>query len=129
MCEILLSIKPEYVEKLFDGSKKYEFRRKICKNQVSRIVVYATSPIMKVIGEMEVKQTLENAPMHLWNQTQEYAGISKELFFKYFRGCAIAYGYEIGHTIRYDKAKDLSEYGITTAPQSFIYLNRRQAGK
>lgn len=124
MCDILLSIKPEYVEKLFNGSKKYEFRRKRCKSQVSKIVVYATSPIMKVVGELEVKQTLEGSPIELWKQTQEYAGISEQLFFEYFKGCTVAYGYEIRHTKRYYVAKDLAEYGITTAPQSFLYLNK-----
>lgn len=123
MCKILLSIKPQYVEKLFDGSKKYEFRRRSCKKRVSKIVIYATCPIMKVVGEMEVNRILEESPAYLWEQTQEYAGISKESFFRYFDGCAVAYGYEIGHTTRYDEAKDLLEYGVTSAPQSFIYLS------
>jgi len=30
--KILLSIKPEYAEKIFAGTKKYEFRRSIFKN-------------------------------------------------------------------------------------------------
>ena len=29
--KILLSIKPEFAEKIFSGSKKYEFRRRIFK--------------------------------------------------------------------------------------------------
>lgn len=123
MCTILLSIKPEYVEKLFAGSKKYEFRRRCCKKQVSKIVVYATCPVMKVVGEMEVNRILEGSPTRLWEQTHEYAGISKDLFFRYFVGCTVAYGYEIGRTTRYDEAKDLSEYGVTSAPQSFVYLS------
>ena len=123
MCEILLSIKPEYVEKLFAGSKKYEFRRRCCRKRVSKIVVYATCPIMKVVGEMEVNQILAESPNCLWEKTQKYAGISKDLFFRYFDNCSIAYGYEIGRVTRYNEAKDLSEYGITSAPQSFIYLS------
>ena len=29
---VLLSIKPEFAEKIFDGTKKYEFRKSIFKN-------------------------------------------------------------------------------------------------
>lgn len=123
MCKILLSIKPEYVKKLFDGSKKYEFRKRCCKKPVSKIIVYATRPIMKVVGEMEVNRILSGTPACLWEQTQGYAGISKDLFFKYFEDRTVAYGYEIGQVTRYSEARDLSEYGVTSAPQSFIYLN------
>lgn len=122
MWKILLSIKPEYVEKLFAGSKKYEFRRRCCKKQVSKIVIYATYPLMKVVGEMEVNRILKDSPICLWEKTQEYAGISKDSFFRYFHGCTVAYGYEIKCAKRYNVAKDLSEYGVTSAPQSFIYL-------
>lgn len=124
MCVILLSIKPEYVDKIFAGNKRYEFRRKGCKRQVSKIVIYATCPVRKVLGEMEIKQVLVDSPLRLWECTKQYAGIDENLFFKYFQGCSIAYGYEVKNVIRYNRARDLSEYGIAFAPQSYIYLNR-----
>lgn len=53
--KVLLSIKPEFANKIFEGSKKFEFRRSIFKNkQVKSIVVYASAPISKVIGEFEI---------------------------------------------------------------------------
>lgn len=46
--KVLLSINPEYVEKIFSGIKKYEYRRSIFKNEaVDTIVIYSTSPIKK----------------------------------------------------------------------------------
>ncbi|MCA6069746.1 MAG: hypothetical protein LE180_01275 [Endomicrobium sp.] len=37
MCKILLSIKPEYVEKIFNNIKRYEYRRILAKNNVDLI--------------------------------------------------------------------------------------------
>ena len=54
MSVILLSIKPEYCRKIFEGTKKYEFRKHLAQNDVEKIVVYSTAPEKKVIGEIEV---------------------------------------------------------------------------
>ena len=34
MCKILLSINPEHVENIFNGNKKYEYRKIKCKEKV-----------------------------------------------------------------------------------------------
>ena len=49
MCTILLSIKPEYTNRILEGSKKYEFRRSVAKRKVDRILIYSTAPEMKVV--------------------------------------------------------------------------------
>jgi len=46
MTDVLLSVKPEYAEKILDGKKKYEFRRAIFKrNDIEKIYIYSSSPI------------------------------------------------------------------------------------
>lgn len=40
MAVILLSIKPEYAEKIFAGTKKYEYRRHVASEKVEKIIVY-----------------------------------------------------------------------------------------
>lgn len=68
---VLLSIKPEFAEKIFAGTKKYEFRKSIFKNtNVKRIVVYASYPVQMVIGEFEIEEILEARPSQLWKITQ-----------------------------------------------------------
>ena len=54
MCRVLLSINPEYVEKIFSGEKEFEFRKNRCKSDVNKMVIYCTSPVMKVIGEADI---------------------------------------------------------------------------
>ena len=38
MSKILMSIKPEYVDKIFSGEKKYEYRKRLCKKKIDTII-------------------------------------------------------------------------------------------
>ena len=123
MATILLSIKPEYVERIFNGSKKYEFRKHLPQQKVDKIIVYSTDPVQRIVGEVEVLGTLSMIPSPLWEFTKKFAGISRVKYRAYFEGCAIAYAFQLGLTKKYDIPKTLVEMGIKSAPQSFIYLN------
>ena len=123
MATILLSIKPEYVERIFNGSKKFEFRKHLPQEKVDRIVVYSTEPVQRVVGEVEVLGTLSMKPSPLWDFTKTAAGISRAKYRSYFKGCSAAHAFQLGQTQIYDVPKTLKEMGIKSAPQSFIYLN------
>jgi type I restriction enzyme, S subunit len=46
--DVLLSIKPRYVEAIIDGRKKYEFRKnKFAMKDINCAYIYSTSPIKK----------------------------------------------------------------------------------
>lgn len=122
MSEIVLSINPEYAERIIAGTKTYEFRTRVAKDNVDRIAIYCTYPIMKVVAEAEVKGILALPPKDLWKKTKQYAGISKIKFFRYFKGRKVAYAYELGKVSAYPKPKDLIEFGCNRAPQSFAYV-------
>ena len=79
---VLLSIKPEYAFKIFDGTKKFEFRKVIFKNpDITTVVVYASSPVQQVIGEFEIDDIFSFDPDELWKKTKKYSGISEEKYF------------------------------------------------
>ena len=119
---ILLPIKPRYVDKIFEGIKRFEFRRVCCKKEPDKIIIYSTAPIKKVVGEVEIIETLQDKPNEIWSITSGYAGISRGEFDMYFKDKNIATAYRLGKTQRYMPAKSLVDYGIYHAPQSFIYL-------
>ncbi len=50
-----MPIKPIYAEKLIKGEKKYEFRKTAIRSDLSHIIIYATSPVKKIIGIAEIK--------------------------------------------------------------------------
>lgn len=122
MSEIVLSINPEYAERIIAGTKKYEFRTRVAKDNVDRIAIYCTYPIMKVVAEVEVKGILALPPKDLWEKAKQYAGISKIKFFRYFKGRKVAYAYKLGKVRVYPNPKDLIEFGCNRAPQSFVYV-------
>lgn len=121
--KVLLSIKPEFAEKIFNGTKKYEFRKSIFKNKnVDKVVVYASSPLQYVIGEFEIDSILNDNIDRIWEQTHETSGISEDFYREYFANRPVAYAIKIGQVKRYKRKKRLSDYNINFAPQSFIYI-------
>lgn len=119
----LLSIKPEFAEKIFSGEKGFEFRKATFSRDVSSIVLYVTAPVGKIVGEFNVVSILEDTPASLWEQTRDQAGISKRFFFTYFKGRKKAFAIEIGNPRKYEKAID--PYRLDqkfVPPQSFRYL-------
>ncbi len=121
--KVILSIKPQFAEKIFDGTKKFEFRRTLFKNTAVRnVIVYASAPISRIIGEFEIEEIMHNDLHFLWNDTKQYAGISEEYYFEYFDGKESGYAIKIKDTKRYDSSYSIEEkYGIKP-PQSFAYI-------
>lgn len=120
---VLLSIKPEFAYKIFDGTKKFEFRKSIFKNKdVTTVVVYASSPVQKVIGEFEIEKILNFDIDTLWKLTKDHSGISEDFFYEYFAEKEIGYAIKIKKTKKYRIPKSLKKEFNLFPPQSFAYL-------
>jgi len=121
--KVLLSIKPEFALKIFDGSKRYEYRRSIFKRHgIKTVVVYASDPIKKVIGEFEIGEILCEEPQALWLKTGDEAGITRERFLDYFENSQKGYAIKVEEGKMYDPPIPLSELTALSPPQSFTYL-------
>jgi len=124
--KVLLSIKPKFAEKIFDGTKKFEFRKSIFKNtDIKMVIVYASSPLQKVIGEFEIDSILNDQLPNLWEQTKQHAGIDEEYFYQYFSKRSSGYAIKIKKTKKYDTPLCLRKHFNATPPQSFIYLKSK----
>ena len=121
---VLLSVKPRFANKIFEGTKGYEFRRKLFKNPaITRVIVYVSAPVSKVIGEFEVESILRLEKECLWAETKDSSGISKEYFDIYFQGQELGYAIKIGETHLYRVPLELeTHFNIKYAPQSFVYI-------
>lgn len=122
MCQVLLSIKPQYVNSILSGEKKYEFRKVRCRQEVDKIVIYATSPIKMVLAEAEIEEIIEDSILNVWNKTKEFSGISYKFFRSYFKGRDSAIAYKLKNVVRYENPRTLLDYGVSSAPQSFVYI-------
>ncbi|MDR0683134.1 MAG: ASCH domain-containing protein [Dysgonamonadaceae bacterium] len=121
--KVLLSIKPEFALKIFEGTKKYEFRKIIFKRKdVTTVVVYASSPMQQVIGEFEIEKILCKDTESLWQETKRHSGITKDFYDEYFADKEMAYAIQVGATLMYTDPLLLADVGLNFAPQSFAYL-------
>ena len=120
--KVVLSIKPEFAFKIFDGTKKFEFRKSIFKNEnVKSIIVYASSPVQQVIGEFEIDEVLNYDLTTLWGLTQEFSGISEEFYYDYFANKEHGFAIKIKNTKKYNNPKCLKTDFNLSPPQSFAY--------
>ena len=124
MCTILMPINPQYVDEILAGRKKYEYRKIKAKRQnIDKMIIYSTSPIMKVVAEVDIREVLEETPEKLWEMTKDESGITKDFYNKYYKNRNIAVAYKLGKIKIYNKPKSLDDIGITYVPQSFVYLD------
>ena len=122
MPDILISINPVHVENILNGSKRYEYRKVSPRSGVDRMIIYSTSPVMKVVAETEIPKVLKGTPEEIWTITKDRSGISREFFDRYYQGKKEAIALEIGKVAVYDVPKTLDEFGIKNPPQSFVYV-------
>ena len=124
MSAVLLSITPEYAQRIIDGTKEFEFRTRQCREDITKIIFYSTAPESKVVGEAEIDEVISGAPSAVWELTKHAAGIPRSFFRSYYKGRPVAVAYRLKNVIAYDKPKVLEDYGIMHIPQSFVYLEK-----
>lgn len=121
--KVILSIKPYYAEKILSGEKLYELRKAIFKlPDVEKVVVYASSPISRIIGEFEIEEILHEDIAQLWKKTKEHSAVDEAFFYNYFADRTKGYAIKVKNTKKYKNSFDIMErYGVK-APQSFSYI-------
>ncbi|MFZ5633103.1 MAG: ASCH domain-containing protein [Bacillota bacterium] len=90
---LLISIRPEYAKKIFDGIKTVELRRvspRVKKGDL--VLVYVSSPTKAIVGSFKVTQVLTMQPDELWRHVEDLAGVSRKEFDDYFEGASMAVG-------------------------------------
>lgn len=124
---IVLSVRPQYAAKIFEGEKTVELRRvrpkKIKKGVL--VLVYVSSPVQSLVGAFKVENIIEKSVEELWDLVQDRAGITKKEFDNYFQGVATGVGIFFNELWLLDepiKIRDLAEQGINfQPPQGFRY--------
>lgn len=120
---ILISIQPEYAEKILSGEKTFEFRRRTAQRPVGLMVIYASAPISAVVGYAQVDDILSLPLTKLWKRTRKGAGTDLKHFHEYFHGRDDGNAYVLSQSVRLDTPIPLSSLGIASPPQDFMYLD------
>lgn len=123
MNAILLPIHTVYINRILLGEKKYEYRTRLCKEPIELILLYATTPVKKIVGEVQVLGKLSMEKEELWKATKAHAGIEHCTYLKYFSKSTIANAYMLGDVRAYKQHYPIAAVGIEHTPQSFAYIN------
>ena len=125
---LLISIKPELVERIVLGEKKYEYRKSFPPITVKRLVIYSTFPVQKVVAVAEVLAMRENTPWAIWEGTKDGAGVSEQMYYQYFTGCPKAFAFKLGKIDVITPPAALIDVDRTLSPpQSYTILKPEQA--
>jgi predicted transcriptional regulator len=119
-----LSVKPQFAEAILDGEKTFEFRRMLFKRRdVRKIVLYASSPTRKVVGEFTLDTVLSLDLDALWESTCDGGAIDRTYFDRYFEGLSTGHALKVKRARRYRAPLCLRrDFGISHPPQSFCYI-------
>jgi predicted transcriptional regulator len=124
---IFLSIRPQYADRIFKGTKTVELRRVRPKHirKGTLVLVYVPSPIQSLVGAFKVDQVVEESLQKLWEMVHNKAGITREEFDTYYNGVSIGVGIffsEVWHLPEAIELHDLKEQMIGfRPPQGFRY--------
>ncbi|MFA6038692.1 MAG: hypothetical protein WCV62_01640 [Candidatus Peribacteraceae bacterium] len=121
---IFLPIKPKYALKIHQQQKLVEFRKVGFKRASNICVVYASSPVKKIIGYFVIEEVTEGTPGMIWKKYSRQGCISKAEFYEYFASCEKAFAIKIKsyHALEeeIDPRERIQDFHI---PQSFRYLS------
>ncbi len=84
MTDVLMSIKPPYVDMLVSGRKTVEIRKRPVRIPAgARIWIYATSPRRKVVASARLEAVAVEAPGDVWRTFGDRTGIRRPEFDAY----------------------------------------------
>ena len=122
-----MAIHPEYAEAILQGRKHVEFRKRPLADDVRTVVMYATSPVKRVVGEFNVQRNLYMTPGELWAAAGAVGAIDADAYSSYFARAEMAVGLVVDTPKRYPREVPLAALTPAPAvPQSFCYLSDRQ---
>ena len=127
----LISIHPQYVEKILSGEKRLEFRRGWTRTPVDFLVIYATNPIQQIVAIAELGEVIQGTKTKLWELARDKGGgISRRKLFAYMEGKKQGVALELIRTLRIVEGINPSTLlgDDFHPPQSFRYLSKEEFG-
>lgn len=122
---MLISIRPHFAERIFNGEKNVELRR--VRPHVHRgdiAVVYASSPLKALVGAFVIEGVRSMTTSAMWTGHAAGLGVTRDEYTSYFTGARFAHGLLVGDRIRFqavplDAAR--SRVGRFRPPQSYMF--------
>lgn len=125
---LLLSVKAEFAEMIFAGTKTVELRRQ--RPRVAPgdyLILYVPAPFKRVAGIVTVGEVIEARVHTLWRHVRLRCGISYGEFRAYFSEAEVGFGVTLHHPARLAEPLPLEALRTIApgfSPQGYKYLTR-----
>lgn len=123
---LIVSIKPEFAEKIFNGTKTIELRKSTPSvSPGDMVVVYCTDPVKAVLGVCKVKEVIKLEPSLMWKKHNRSLGIDQKRYNQYFQNSNIAVGIKLTSICKLEQSLSLKFvkklFPLFQPPQTFRY--------
>lgn len=124
--DVVLSVRPLYSDKIFEGKKTVELRRRfpVSAQRGTVAYIYSTSPVRAMVGSAEIESVNKLPVDEIWDKFGARAQIAKPDFDRYFEGLADGFALAISNARTFSRPINLAElrdrFGFEP-PQSFLY--------
>lgn len=124
---ILLSIHPEWAQKIYSSEKTVEWRKTFPKGYSGIVFLYETAPVKKVTGFVIVVGfsgvNMNEYGTSIYAETMIKCGcVDKESLRKYQGHSEYVFGWLISKSDKYIKPMSLKTFGLKRPPQSWQYV-------
>lgn len=123
---IVLSLKDIYLEKMLDGRKKYEYRRRFVNRPVTAFI-YLVSPVKSIAGIVKFGQPIVESPHEIARirESEEPNMGAYDGMLKYLGGLEKGYAVPILSVEKIDPVSldELRNRFKFVAPQSYMIIN------
>jgi predicted transcriptional regulator len=120
-----MAIHPRYADAILDGNKQVEFRKRRLASDITTVLIYATSPVQRIVGEFRIREMVVGAPDAIWDAFGDVGIIDRDSFGDYYASSEHAVAIVVDVAKRYERSQPLSELTPAPAiPQSFSYIAR-----
>jgi predicted transcriptional regulator len=130
--QLLMSVKPEFAERIMCRKKTVELRRKFSTRWIGhRINIYASAPVMGLMGEARIAGVVVNNPEMIWERFHDQIGCSRPEFDAYIAGASEVYAIELDEVRPYRERFPLGQISHLikehlTPPQSYMTLEKNR---
>ncbi len=129
---LLMSIKPKYLEKIKNGNKVVEIRKKFNdKWRGCRVTLYSSNPTQAIFGYATIESISKDTPERIWSQYGGDIGVIKREFDEYTSTSDQVYAISLKNFKSYLNAVDLEHISYLLnynlkPPQSYISLENNE---
>lgn len=125
---LLISVHPRFATAILEGTKTVELRRqRVAVPEGTPVVLYATSPVMALVGSARVSRVDSATPAAIWRRHRADSGIDRDEYDAYMHGASQASALVLKSPQPLGQAVPLAHLRASGAfhpPQSYRYITR-----